>query len=110
MIGSESGFAWGFDGAYAGAKAALHCYVENKPLRPKQQLVCIAPGIIEDAGMTERRMDKENLEKRRKDHPKHRFLTSDEVAKLAHFLLYVDQGYISNVVIRMNGGDHARAR
>ena len=110
VIGSESGFAWGFDGAYAGAKAALHCYVETKPLKPQQQLVCIAPGIIEDSGMTQRRTDHENLDKRRKEHPKHRFLNSMEVARLAYFVLYVDQGYLSNVVIRMNGGDHARAR
>jgi NAD(P)-dependent dehydrogenase (short-subunit alcohol dehydrogenase family) len=104
VIGSESGFSWSFDGTYAAAKAALHRYVETKKLKPDQQLVCVAPSIIEDCAMTLRREDKENLERRRKAHPKQRFLKAVEIAKLIHFLLYVDQGYISNTVIRVNGG------
>jgi NAD(P)-dependent dehydrogenase (short-subunit alcohol dehydrogenase family) len=104
VMGSESGFTWSYDGAYAAAKAALHRYVETKKLKPHQQLVCVAPSIIADTGMTERRQDKENLERRRLEHPKQRFLTALEVAKLIHFLLYTDQGYVSGQVIRMNGG------
>jgi len=104
VMGSESGFSWSFDGTYAAAKAALHRYVETKKLKPDQQLVCVAPSIIEDCGMTMRREDTENLERRRKAHPKQRFLKAVEIAKLIHFLLYVDQGYISNTVIRVNGG------
>lgn len=104
VIGSESGFSWSYDGAYAAAKAALHCYVETKKLKPGQQLVCVAPSIIEDAGMTLRREDHENLERRQAESPKKRFLRAAEVAKLVHFLLYVDEGYLSGQVIRMNGG------
>lgn len=104
VMGSESGFAWSFDGAYSAAKAALHRYVETKRLStPDQQLVCVAPSIIEDAGMTIRRKDQGNLIQRRLEHPKRRFLQAAEVAAMVHFLLYVDRGYTTGVVIRMNG-------
>ena len=104
VIGSESAYTWSFDDAYAASKAALHRYVETKKLGPNQQLICVAPSIISDTGMTERRTDLENLERRRQEHPKKRFLKAAEVARLIHFLLYVDEGYLSGQVIRMNGG------
>lgn len=104
VIGSESAYTWSYDDAYAAAKAALHRYVETRMLAPKQQLICIAPSIIEDCGMTTRRTDLENLERRRQIHPKRRFLTAAEVARLIHFVLYTDEGYLSGQVIRMNGG------
>lgn len=105
VIGSESGFAWSHDGAYAASKAALHRYVETKRLRTKdQQLVGIAPSIIEDAGMTIRRSDQANLDRRRDTHPKRRFLQASEVARLIRFCLYEDFGYLSGIVIRMHGG------
>jgi NAD(P)-dependent dehydrogenase (short-subunit alcohol dehydrogenase family) len=104
IIGSESGYAWSYDGAYAAAKAALHRYVETKKLRPGQQLVAIAPSIIEDTLMTMVRADTENLERRKLEHPKRRFLKAIEVARVIHFLLYQDEGYLSGTVIRMNGG------
>jgi NAD(P)-dependent dehydrogenase (short-subunit alcohol dehydrogenase family) len=109
VIGSESGFAGSFDGAYAGAKAALHRYVETKKLRtPDQQLICIAPGIVDDLGMTTRRMDYDKLARREKEHPKGRFLHSSEVCRLVKHVLYVDDGYLSGTVIRMNGGEHIK--
>lgn len=109
VIGSESGFSGSFDWSYAGSKAALHRYVETKPLRTSsQQLVCVAPGIIGDAGMTTRRADQHNLVARRMEHRKGRFIDSIEVARLIHFLLYVDSGYLSGITIRMNGGEHIR--
>lgn len=104
VIGSESGFRGSFDTAYAGAKAALHLYVETKPLLPGQQLVAISPGIIADAGMTLRRTDTEALAARAAAHPKGRFVTCAEVARLAAFLLYEDLGFITGTVIRMHGG------
>lgn len=110
VMGSESGYAGSYDGAYATAKAHLHAYVESKCLRnPGQQLVCVAPSIIYDAGMTVRRKDQDKLEIRRNSHPKRRYLRSMEVARLVHFLLYVDCGYLSGVVIRMHGGRAAWA-
>lgn len=109
VIGSESGFSWSYDGAYAAAKAGLHLYVETKRLRAAaQQLICIAPSIIADGGMTMRREDSENLKAREAAHRKGRFLTCHEVAKLIHHVLYVDDGYLSGVVLRMNGGQHAQ--
>ena len=110
VIGSESAYGWSYDSVYAAAKAALHRYVETKKLRTvDQQLVCISPGIIEDCGMTTRRLDYDNLSRRRAVHPKGRFLTAGEVARLVHHVLYVDEGYLSGVVIRMNGGAECRA-
>jgi NAD(P)-dependent dehydrogenase (short-subunit alcohol dehydrogenase family) len=104
VLGSESGCAWSFDGVYASAKAALHKYVETKKLSRNQQLVCVAPSIIDDCAMTLERSDLDNLSRRRSEHPKGRFLTAAEVARLIHFCLYVDEGYLSGQVIRMNGG------
>lgn len=107
VIGSESGFSGSFDAAYAVSKAALHRYVEAKRLLTRvQQLVCIAPSIIADAGMTMRRKDGDVLIRKCRAHPKGRFITSLEVARAVHFALYVDEGYLSNVVVRMNGGQH----
>lgn len=104
VIGSESGFAWSHDGTYAAAKAALHRYVETKKIGQHQQLVCVAPSIIEDCGMTLRREDVDNLKRRMDEHPRRRFLAAVEVARMVHFLLYVDEGYTTGTVIRMNGG------
>lgn len=107
VIGSESGFAGSYDEAYAAAKDRLHRYVSGKKLKyPGQQIVCVAPSIISDAGMTLRREDQENLEQRRMVHPKRRYLQAIEVARLVHHVLYVDEGYLSGVVLRMNGGSH----
>lgn len=108
VVGSESGNSWSFDGAYAASKAALHRYVETKRLRTvDQQLVCVAPGIIGDAGMTLRRADQQALHQRELTHPKGRFLDASEVARVIKFLLYDELGYVSGCVVRMNGGEHA---
>lgn len=106
VIGSESGFVGSYDAVYAHAKHSLHAYVERKKLKPGQQLVCIAPGVIEDCGMATRRCDTWRLDERKARHPQRRFLRAAEVARLAHYVLYVDEGYLTNVVLRMNGGEH----
>lgn len=108
VVGSESGIAGSHDDWYAMCKGALHRYVEEKNLGPEQQLVCVAPGVIADAGMTLRRSDdgKAALARKVERHPKRRLLKSVEVARLVRFLLYEDEGYLSNTVIRMNGGEH----
>lgn len=111
VIGSESAFKWSFDGAYAAAKAALHRYVETKRLQsPDQQLVCVAPTCIVNTGMNKQRNADgvAALEARRLTHPKQRWLQPIEVARMVHFLLCVDEGYTTNTVIRMNGGEHCR--
>lgn len=104
IIGSESGYRGSHDDHYASLKAELHELIEETPLtHPGQQLVGIAPSIIGDAGMTLRRTDTERLEARRRAHPKKRFVTSFEVASLAHYLLYGPADYITGTVIRMHG-------
>ena len=111
VVGSESAFKGSFDGIYAAAKAGIHRYVETKRLKYSgQQLVCVAPTCILGTGMNEQRNEdgKAALEARRIKHPKQRWLEPIEVATLIHFLLFVDEGYITNVVIRVNGGEHTR--
>ena len=108
VIGSESGFAWSYDDCYAASKAALHRYVETKPLKPQQQLVCIAPSIIGDSRMTRNRTDTDNLRRREMQHPKQRHLSMAEVCRMIHFLLYVDLGFVTGTTIRMNGGGHLK--
>ena len=103
IIGSESAYRDSFDGAYAVAKRSLHLYVEGMKIGPGQQLVAISPWIIGDCGMTTRRRDMGNLDRRRDKHPMGRFLMAREVAALAYHLLY-EQPYISGTVIRMHGG------
>lgn len=108
VIGSESAISGSFDGTYAKAKAKLHRYVETKRLPyPGQQLVCVAPSIIENCQMTIRRLDRDNLERRKSRHPKRRFIDASEVARLVKFLLYEDRGYITGAVIRVHGGEPA---
>lgn len=105
IMGSESGIVGSFDMAYAGAKAALHLYIETKRLRHRdQQLVGIAPTIIWDSGMTQRRPDVSALHGRGSTRRLGRWLTAREVAEAAFFALYVDRGYLTNTIIRMNGG------
>lgn len=102
IIGSESGIRGSYDAAYAGAKAAMHLYVETKKLEhPKQMLVALAPHIIADAGMTLRRGDYEDAMERGKETRLGRWLTSREVAEVAADALYRWPSCMSGQVIRM---------
>lgn len=104
IIGSESGYRGSFDGNYAKYKKMIHEYIETAPIQfPTQQIVGLAPTIIEDTAMTQNRKDQDNLDRRRKEHPMGRFLKSSEVASMAYTLLY-KQPYINKTVIRMHGG------
>ena len=113
VIGSESGFKGSFDAVYAVAKAGLHRYVETKRLKyPDQQLVCVAPTCVLNTGMNRQRNADgvASLERRRLLHPKMRWLQPMEVARMIHFLLCVDEGYTTSVVVRMSGGEHCGSR
>ena len=102
VIGSESGFSGSYDAAYAGAKAALHRYVETKRLRTdRQMLVALAPAIIWDSGMTQRRNDLGEVERRGDANRMGRWLTAEEVATEAYHLLYNASPSLSGQVIRM---------
>lgn len=108
-IGSESGLKGSWDVCYGLAKSALHKYIEEKRIiHPDQQLVCVAPSLIEDSGMTNRRVDKNNVDKAIKNNPKGRGLKAKEVANVVYNLLFRDE-YINNTVIHMNGGKYARS-
>ena len=106
IIGSESAFAGSHDETYANAKRAIHNYVERKPLRtPGQQLIGIAPTIIEDSGMTQRRDDLEACLARGAARRRGAWLQAKDVARLAYFALYMDRGNLCNTILRMNGGN-----
>ncbi len=104
VVGSESGYSGSYDESYAEAKRAAHEFIEGFPIGSGQQLVGVAPSIIKDSGMTQRRKDLANLGNLENTHPKGRFLAAKEVARLIHFLLYQDLGYITGTVVRINGG------
>lgn len=104
IIGSESGYRGSWDQTYAVAKAGLHRYVETRAVSRRQQLVAVAPHIIADSGMTQRRSDLAECMARAAQTPRGRYITAIEVARMVHFLLYVDQGFVNNTVVRMHGG------
>ena len=107
IITSESGYAGSYDLAYAGAKAAMNLYIERKQLRtPAQQLVGIAPTVIRDSGMTNRRQDIALCDMRGAARRRGRWLSAMEVARVAHFVLHGDtDAAICNTVIRVTGGN-----
>lgn len=102
IIGSHSGYAGSHDMAYAGAKAAMHLYIETKKLRgPAQMLFGIAPQIIADSAMTRRRADRDACMVRGENTRLGRWLNADEVARLAVELLYDASTAISGTIVRM---------
>lgn len=110
VIGSESAERGSHDGAYGLSKAALHRYVEQRRIEGRQQLVCLAPSVVWDSGMTQRRPpdDLRRVAELAATLPKGRHVEARDVARAVKFLLFDDPcGMISNCVIRLNGGAHA---
>ncbi len=108
IVSSESSRG-SYDTTYFLAKVALDAYVEGRRLRaPGQQLVAVSPTIIMDSGMTQRRHDLDSVAERARRTPKGRLLRSDEVSRLLHYVLYVDEGTLTNTVIHLNCGEFAR--
>ena len=104
VLGSES-FRGSFDTTYFLAKAGVNAYVQQRRLpHPGQQLVVVSPTIILDSGMTRRRQDPDRVAERAARAPKHRFLRAAEVSRLLHYVLYVDEGMLTNTVVSLNGG------
>lgn len=103
IIGSMSGINGSYDTMYAGSKAALHLYVKTKRLQKEQHLVCVAPTIIEDSGMTSRRHDYDEVIARGKARRLGRWITADEVARTAMFALENDA--LCNGIIELTGGN-----
>ncbi len=109
ILGSESGIKGSYDIIYGLMKSAIHKYVEERRIKyPKQQLVCIAPSIITDTKMTLKRNDKKNVIKSVKNNPKKRGLKAKEIANLIYNIFYYNTDYITNTVIRVDGGKFSR--
>lgn len=109
ILGSESATKGSFDIIYALTKAAIHKYVEERKITySKQQLICIAPSTIIDAGMTIRRKDKKNVIRSIVNNPKKRGVSSKEIANLIYSLFYEHTDYLTNIVIKIDGGKFAR--
>ena len=104
ILGSESGNKGSYDTVYAGSKASLHLYIETKKLGyPDQHIVGVAPTIIEDSGMTQRRSDLHKVLERGSLRRLKRWLKAEEVARVANFAL--NEPSLCNTVIRMTGGN-----
>jgi NAD(P)-dependent dehydrogenase (short-subunit alcohol dehydrogenase family) len=109
ILGSESGIKGSFDIVYSLTKAAIHKYVEERKIKyPEQQLICLAPSTIIDSHMTIKRKDKINIQKSIINNPKKRGILSKEISNLIYALFYEQTNYISNTVIRIDGGKFAR--
>lgn len=109
IIGSESGKKGSYDTTYFLCKSAMKKYVEEKRIKSKyQQLVLFSPSTIEDAGMTIRRTDTDNVERIKNGHPKKRFLKSKEVSDVILSFFEPSFEYITNTEIEINGGKFAR--
>ena len=109
ILGSESGINGSFDIVYSLTKAAIHKYVEERKIKyPEQQLICLAPSTIIDSHMTIKRKDKINIQKSIINNPKKRGILSKEISNLIYALFYEQTNYISNTVIRIDGGKFAR--
>jgi NAD(P)-dependent dehydrogenase (short-subunit alcohol dehydrogenase family) len=109
ILGSESGIKGSYDIVYGLMKSAIHKYVEERRIKhPKQQLVGIAPSTIADTKMTLKRNDKKNIIKSVKNNPKKRGLKAKEIANLIYNIFYYNTDYITNTVIRVDGGKFSR--
>lgn len=108
-VSSESATKGSYDGTYFLSKASVEAYIRELRLKNKKSaLVALAPSVIVDAGMTERRHDKENIQAAIANHPKQRLLLSSEVADACLWILRDASEYITNTVIEMNGGKFTR--
>jgi NAD(P)-dependent dehydrogenase (short-subunit alcohol dehydrogenase family) len=104
IVSSESSRG-SYDTSYFLSKVALDAYVEKRRLSaPDQQLVAVSPTIVMDSGMTQRRDDLDAVAARARKTPKGRFLRAEEVSRVLHYVLYEDEGTLTNTVIHLNGG------
>lgn len=94
VIASESAFAGSFDESYAMGKAGVVTYVGARRVKRSQLLVALAPPIIANSGMTERRHDYPDVLSRRR----HVFAT-DVAANIYRHLYESSTG--RNMVERM---------
>ena len=109
VLGSESGIKGSYDIVYGLMKASIHKYVEERKIQyPSQQLVCISPSTIIDTKMTLSRKDQKNVLKSIFKNPKKRGIKSIEIANLIYSIFYNITDYMTNTVIRVDGGKFSR--
>lgn len=109
VLGSESGIKGSYDIVYGLMKTSLHKYVEERRISyPNQQLVCISPSTIIDSRLTSKRKDKKNILKSVRINPKKRGIMSIEIAELIYNIFYKTTDYLTNTVIRVDGGKFSR--
>lgn len=109
VLGSESGIKGSYDIVYGLMKSSIHKYVEERKIQyPSQQLVCISPSTIIDTKMTLSRKDQKNVLKSIFKNPKKRGIKSIEIANLIYSIFYNITDYITNTVIRVDGGKFSR--
>jgi NAD(P)-dependent dehydrogenase (short-subunit alcohol dehydrogenase family) len=109
-LSSESATKGSYDLNYAAQKCAMNLIIkELQPANKNSNIIGIAPSMIEDAGMTLRRTDSNNVQRARSEHPKKRLAKTEEIVSLIDYL--IDEGtYISNTIIEVNGGKFARVK
>ncbi len=109
VLGSESGIKGSYDLIYGLMKSSLHKYVQERRIKfPNQQLVCISPSTIIDSNMTLKRKDKKNVKKSINLNPKKRGIKSVEIAELIYNIFYKSTDYLTNTIIRVDGGKFTR--
>ena len=109
VLGSESGIKGSYDIVYGLMKTSLHKYVEERRINhSKQQLICISPSTIIDSRLTLKRKDKKNILKSVRNNPKKRGIMSFEIAELIYNIFYKTTDYITNTVIKVDGGKFTR--
>ena len=91
IIGSHSGIKGSFDTTYAVSKAGVHQYVSTKQTGEGQRINCVAPHIIKDSGMTERRHDYSEVIHRQG------LISAKDVASTVKHLLY--SPYLNNKIV-----------
>jgi hypothetical protein len=109
VLGSESGIKGSYDIVYGLMKFSIHKYVEERKIQySKQQLVCISPSTIIDTKMTLSRKDQKNVLMSILKNPKKRGIKSIEIANLIYTIFYNITDYMTNTVIRVDGGKFSR--
>ncbi len=109
VLGSESGIKGSYDIVYGLMKTSLHKYVEERRINhSKQQLICISPSTIIDSRLTFKRKDQKNILKSVRNNPKKRGIMSFEIAELIYNIFYKTTDYITNTVIKVDGGKFTR--
>ena len=109
VLGSESGIKGSYDLVYGLMKSSLHKYVQERRIKfPNQQIVCISPSTIIDSKMTLNRKDKKNIKKSVYLNPKKRGIKSFEIAELIYNIFYKSTDYLTNTIIRVDGGKFTR--